>query len=286
VDEQGENTIEGDAVMKRNMPQPNRPLSVNFTDSTLRQAIKTKRRYDYRLIIKELFQMKRNKLTKPAGALLALALVVLGGAAVYAATNWFKGNVTVTSDNSIMTVDLSECESNLPPGVEPKSDRSNIQFKITGTPHISPEELERKLLVRCEFDSVSKFYQSKFGASVGTPSAVVRSVDTTQKTVSFDVKWGDRGYAKTFKLASGFIVMDKGMPGSLSSLKEGDHVIFAYKLPESLIVAENQDPLDQVTEVLGAFKTQYDTRELLKDGKSLYSANNIMPLDWYNQIHK
>ncbi len=274
-------------MSKQHSTQPSRSLSVTFTGSTLRRAIKAKRRENRRLVIKELFTMKkRNLLRQPLGALVALAIVVFGGAGVYAAANWFGGVVSVKSDNSIMTVDLSKCESNMPPGIEPTSDRSNIKFKITGTPHIEAKELQRKLLVNCEFDSVLKIYQAKLGTPVGTPPAVIKSVDKEKNTVTFELKWGGRSTVRTFALAKDPLLLDKGAPTTLSALRLGDYVMFAYKFPESLIVNETDDPFDHVTEVLGIFKTQYDTREFLEDGKSLYSANNIMPLDWYNQINK
>lgn len=273
-------------MSKRNIPQPSRPLSVNFTDRTLKRAITQKRQADRLAKLQGVFFMKKQFWKQPVGALAAIALVVMGGAGVYAATSWFGGSVKVTSDNSIMTVDLSQCESNIPPGVGPKSDRSNIQFKITGSPHISTEELQRKLLVNCEFDSVLKFYQTKFGAAIGTPSAVIKNIDKATSAITFELKWGREDYVKTFTLAADSIVMDKGEPADITALKQGDHVMFAYKLPDSTVMSELDDPFNHVEEVVGVFKTQYDTREFLEDAKSLYSANNIMPLDLYNDLQK
>lgn len=288
MDEQSKDAIKGDVVMrKHDKNEPSRPLSTNFTDRTLRRAIKAKRRETRWLPLKELLHMKkRTMIRQPVGALIALAIVILGGAGVYAAANWFGGAVKVTSDDSIMTVDLTKCDSNLPPGVEPTSDRANIKFKITGSPHISAEELQRKLLVNCEFDSVLKFYQSKIGAMVGTPPAVVKAVNSSEKKITFSIRWGGEDIERTFVLAKDAQIIDKGATSDLTALRPGDYVMFAYKFDEGLIVNETDNPFDYVKEVLGVFKTQYDTREFLESAKSLYSANNIMPLDWYNQIHK
>lgn len=260
-----------------------RPLSADFTESTLRRALRAKRRYDRQNAIKELLTMKMAK--KPIGALVALAIVVMGGVGVYAAGNWFNGRVQVTQDDSIMTVDLSECKDTVTPGVEPTTDRSAVKFKILGYPHIQPEELQRKLLTNCELTNVTKQLgsQEKTGKLQGLSSALVEAVDYQKGIVTLRVSWGGQEFSKTVTLASGAILKDKGQEATLKSFSPGSYVVVSYDVADSM---ENKNPWDTVIGVNGMFKTQYDTRETQKDGKSLYDTANIMPLDHYNQINR
>jgi hypothetical protein len=257
-----------------------RPLSADFTAKALRRAIRAKHRYDRVSAIKELFTMKITK--KPIGALLALALVVTGGVGVYAAGNWFNGSVKVASDDSIMTVDLSQCDNaSTPPGVEP-GDKSAVKFKILGQPHISTQDLQRKLLVACEFQNVLKLTQAKSQGGQGTASAILESIDYQQNIVTLRLTWGGEEFLKTFTLATDASLVDKGQEATLKTFTPGSYVVATYDIG-ALIEGEN--PFDTITELKGLFKTQYDTREYHSDGKSLYDAGNIMPLDHYNQIN-
>jgi hypothetical protein len=269
---------------KQDLHQPTRPLSVNFTDGTLRQAIRAKRRNNRSSPVQGLFTMKqRNFLKQPAGALVALAIIILGGASVYAAANWFGGSVQISTDQSVITVDLSKCQGkNLPPGIEPASDRSNIKFKITGTPHINEGNLQRKLLANCEWQAILEFYQKQYN-TVGSHVGVVRKVDATTRTITINLEFGGKSFDKTFPLTQNAEIYNKGMRTDLASIKSGDFVMFAYDVGTPVL--ENENPFDRNLELKSIFKTQYDLREVIADGKSLYGApNNIMPLQQYEEV--
>jgi hypothetical protein len=259
-----------------------RPLSDRFTETTLRRAISAKHRSDRITTLRELLSMKLVK--KPVGAVIALALVVTSGVGVYAASNWFNGRVEVASDDSIMTVDLSQCNNaSLPPGVEPSTDKKAVKFKIVGQPHIQPQELQRKLLVACEFQNVLKLTQAKSQGMQGTVSGVLGNIDYQQELVTLRFNWGGKEFFKTFALARDALLIDKGESVNLKAFTPGSFVVVTYDLDA---VTENQNPLDTVMELKSLFKTQYDTREYHNDGKSLYDTGKIMPLDYYKQLHK
>lgn len=216
---------------------------------------------------------------------MALAIVLFGGLGVYAAVNWFGGSVQITSNQSVMTVDLSKCQGkNLPSGIEPTSDRSKVQFKILGTPHISEADLQRKLLANCEWQTILDLYQQKYG-TVGSHVGVVRGTDPTTRTVTINVEFGGKSFDKPFPLTQNAEIYNKGAPTDLANIKTGDFVMFAYDVGAPVL--ENENPFDRNLEIKNLFKTQYDLREVLADGKSLYGApNNIMPLEQYDGLHK
>lgn len=272
----------------RKSNQPDRPLVANFTDTTLRRAILSKHQNDRRQAIKELFTMgnKRNFLTQPAGAFIVLAIVILGGTGVYAAANWFGGIVSVTSDRSIMTVDLSRCQGdNLPPGIDENTDRSSVKFKITGEPHISKEDLQRKLLANCEHQTISVFYREKYGIT-SSDVGVVKTINPQLQTVTVEIAFGGKTFDKTMLLTPYVAVYDKGRDAALSNVKAGDYIMIAFDLAKPNLL-EGESPYDQEITVKGIFKTQYDLREVMKDGKSLYEApNNIIPLEQYEEMQR
>lgn len=273
-------------MSKQDFVQPSRPLSTNFTDNTLRRAISEKRQATGLPAEEGTITMKKNILLQPTGVFVALAIVVLGSVGVYAAANWFGGNVEVTSDDSVMTVDLSKCESNMPPGVA-TTDRKNVKFKITGSPHIQVQDLQQKLLANCEFDSVLHIYQAKYGENVGMSSSVIKSFNPQDNSITLDFTFGGEAIEKTFSLKKDGIVYDKGQQVSTSRLKVGDYAIFAYRRDTNNNLQETDNPFNNLTSIDSIFKTQYDTRESLEGVKSFYDSNNIMPLDQYNQLqHK
>ena len=268
-------------MKKQALRQPNRPLSINFTDTTLQHAIAAKRRDSRLSAIKEVFTMKNKHIffKQPAGALVALAMVILGGTGVYAAANWFGGTVNVTSDNSIMTVDLSGCQSdNLPPGIERTTDRSNVKFKVISHPHISETDLQRKLLASCEHQTILALYQKEYGVSA-SDAGVIKSIDTASQTITIEVAFGGKTFNKIMPLTSSTAVYDKGQVANIAGLKEGDYVMIAFNLQKPELL-EGENPYNQAITLKNIFKTQYDLREVKKDAKSLYEApNNIMPLE-------
>ncbi len=273
-------------MSKQDFVQPNRPLSTNFTDNTLRRAIAAKQRAKSPFAEQELTMKKKNFLLRPAGAFVALAVIATGGAGAYAAANWFGGNIQVSSDNAIMTVDLSQCQGGtLPPGVEQDTDRSKIQFKITGTPHISEHALQQRLLADCEWQNIQNLNKNKVGASA-TAVGIVKSTDVSDKTMTATVSYGGSTFDKTFALKPNVQIYDKGSMANFSSLKPGEEVALLYNL--STPVTEGTSPFDQDISLKGIFVTQYDLRDVVAKEKPLYGQpNNIMPLSQYDQLqHK
>ncbi len=261
--------------------EPARALSTNFNDVTFARAVRAKRRAERQANIKEFFSMKAI-IKRPIGTLVAIAAVIVSGVGVYAAANWFNGSVKVTqTDPSILTVDVSECKEAPMPGIEPSADRSNLQFKITGTPHISADELQRKLLVECEFFNTVKVLEAKNTQPYASlRPAIIKSIDRAQRSVTV-ATWGDAG-EKTYSLAANAFVLDKGAESSIDALKVGDFITLSYHLPR--VLNEDEHYTDFVSTLDGVFINQYDTREFMKDAKSLYSAGKIMPLEQYKGL--
>lgn len=273
-------------MSRQDFAQPNRPLSTNFTDRTLRRAISEQRRATGSFAEERAFTMKRkNILLRPASMFAALAIAVVGGAGVYAATNWFGGNVQVASDNSVMTVDLSKCQGDtLPPGIGQNTDRTKVQFKITGSPHISEQALEQRLLADCELQTIQKLNESKIGTN-STAVGVIKNKDAGARTLTASVSFGGSTLDKTFALEPGAQIYDKGAAADFSSLQPGEGAVLMYDIQ---VPVEGTNPFDQAISLKGVFVTQYDLREVTSKNKPLYGEpNNILPLDQYNQLqHK
>lgn len=227
---------------------------------------------------------KVDLLKQPIGALIALAIVTIGGVGVYAATNWFHGNVQVTStDDSIMTVDLSTCRSSLPGGIDPDKPLDKVKFKIVGTPHINASDLERRLTAGCEFANVINLQRAAAGYDVAVTPAIVKHVDPKKGSISLAFTWGPWSHEATYTLTPDAKLFDKGASTTLQAFKREDFVTFTYKIQGPTL--ENVDPYAGLTTIDGLFKTQFDTR-LVQEAKTIYSTGNIMPLDLYNQIHR
>jgi hypothetical protein len=265
---------------------PKRALSTNFTQQTLHRSLQAKKRLERTRQIKGLFIMSKPSFMKqPIGVLVAIALVVASGAGVYAAMNWFNGDIKVTSDDSIMTVDVSECQSDMfLPGSE-VTDKKNVQFKILGTPHIDAQTLQKRLLADCEFTSVQEFYAKQgVSAITGYQSSVVKNIDSY--TITLEQFWIGAFTDKTFSIQSDTSFYDKGTAVNKSDLKVGDTVVYTY---ESTPGQEDVNSMDTVTSVKSVFKTQHDTKQMMQYSgktKAFYPENNIMPLGMYNQLHK
>lgn len=269
--------------------QPRRTLRADFTAYTMRHATTAKRRADakqqLRAFFKEPFSMKSLTFLRSApGAALAVAIVATTSVSAYALTNWFNANVTVKQNNSVLSVDLSQCKGSLPPGIEPSADKSNIQFKILGTSHISTEQLQRQLLAECEYNAVVDFYHNNSeGQSYSLYPSTVKEINA-DGTITLDYFWGGQTIEKTFEAPKAASIYDQGNKIGLQGLKAGDTVVFAAETPR---VIEGSDPLAAVGEVKSIFKTQYDTREAPEASKkAFYEESNIMPLGMYEQLHQ
>jgi hypothetical protein len=237
------------------------------------------------------------------GAAMIFAMLATGSVGVYALTNWFGGNVTVTQrDPSIFSVDLSSCKGHLPAGVEPTDDPHDVQFKIIGNPHISASDLQQNLLGECEGGAVANFYSQKFpDAHFSTPSeatvnsrqytllsAVVQAINTSG-TVTLAPIANTKNLLvagpQTFNLASNVTAYNEGATTPLQSVKAGDHVTAVmYAAGDTSRLEEGVSILnDSNVEVESIFKTQYGGT----DGQSgfYYEAANVMPLDMYRGLH-
>lgn len=265
--------------------EPQRPLRSDFTDQILRRAriAKTRRvrKQQLQALIKEPFSMKSLKFLRTVpGAALALAVVATGSAGAYALSNWFNGDVTVRQNDSVLSVDLSSCKGNLPPGVD-SQDRRNVQFKIMGSPHLSAANLESQLLAQCELDAVRDFYRTNGQGDKYLVPATVKSANDT--SITFEYVWGGEKREQTLAFASNSTVYKQGVVGATSDLRIGASAVIAANQPANW--QENINPLDKISEAQSVFVTQHDVN--IAPGaskKGFYEDNNIMPLDWYDQI--
>lgn len=282
MDEQSEETTKGETIMKKTQPNPMRDLKDNFTEQTLRRSVLARHHMMRRRQLKGLISMKIAVLKKPIGAFIALAFVVTVSVGVYAAANWFNGNVSVLSDNSVMSVDLSQCQSKLPPGVADNTDSKKVQFKIVGEPHVDSSVLQKKLLIGCELDSVVAFYANQPASKSDSHiSSEVRTIG--DHTVTLAVAFGGKQYDKTFILSPDATFYNKGQQTALKDVHVGDNVVFTYNFDASNW-AESEDPLNEVSTIKSIFVTQYDTRQAPENSKNFYVQNNIMPVDLYNSM--
>jgi hypothetical protein len=259
--------------MSESTPKPKRALSTNFTEQTMRRSIMAKKRDIRRSQLRELFSMKNTRFIKqPIGALIAIALIITGGVGVYAAVNWFNGDIKVASDRSIMTVDLTQCKTLSLPGIEPGA--KEAQFKILDERHISAEDLQKRLLAQCELDTA----RERFDATTNYQSSIIKAITPYQ--VTLETFWNGQVTDKVFSISKDTNFYDKGTPARETDMRVGDTVLFAYERSELAI--ETQNPLDGITTVKSIFKTQYDTKKAASTQKAFYEDNHIMPIDMYN----
>lgn len=265
--------------------KPRRPLRTDFTARTMRHASVAKarrlRKQQSQPMKQEFFSMKSLKFLRTVpGAALALAVVAAGSVGAYALSNWFNGDVTVRQTDTILSVDLSSCKGNLPPGVD-SQDRSNVQFKILGSPHISAADLESQLLAQCELDAVREFYKTNGLGDKYLVPAAVKSANAT--SVTFEYMWGGEKLEKTLVFASNSAVYKEGVIAATSDLRTGAPVVIATNQPTNW--QENMNPLDGITEAQSVFATQHDISTAPGvSKKGFYEDANIMPVDHYNQL--
>jgi hypothetical protein len=268
--------------------EPHRSLRADFTVHTMRHAAKAKRRVtakqQIRAFFKEPFSMKSLSFLRTApGAVLAVAILGAMSASAYALTNWFNADVTVKQNNTVLSVDLSECKGKLPPGVESGQDQHNVQFKILGNPHISVADLRQQLLAECEYQAVVNFYRNQ-PITKSANVHVGKVIAASDATVRLAYQWGAKTNEKTFTLSPEATVYIQGSPSVLRNLQAGDSIVFATR---DQAIQEGVDPLDSTGEALSVFKTQYDMTQAISASKNgFYEDNNIMPLDMYKQLHK
>lgn len=281
--------------------EPRRPLRLDFTRQVIRNANTAKQRAktrdQFEQLFKEPFSMKTIKLLRTApGLAVVTAMIVTSSVGVYALSNWFGGDVSVTQNSAVLSVDLSSCKGNLPPGVNSTDDRHNVQFKILGTPHISTLDLQESLLSACEASAVTEFYGHKFpdAGFSGTGSvsnknnfkylllpARVATINNSSVTLASTGAKSASFATNSFPLAANLTVYNQGRLGSVNDLKSGDNVMFiAYSVGASGPSVEGTSILgNSDVQVLSLFKTRYN------DGASLsldYQTSNIMPLDMSN----
>jgi hypothetical protein len=268
--------------------EPRRPLRTDFTAYTIRHAVTAKRRVankqQIKTFFKEPFSMKSLTFLRTApGAVLAIAIIATTSAGAYALANWFNADVTVKQSSSVLSVDLSDCKGNPPPGIEPSANRHDIKFKILGSQHISATDLRQRLLTECEYQTVISFYHSKPATvSAHLHTGKITTINGTQIHLTYH--WGGTTKEKMFSLSPGYSIYNQGSPVTVRDLRVGDNVVFVTQAPP---VQEGVDPFAATDEVFSIFKTQYDTSQALSASKNgFYDENNIMPLDMYNQLRK
>ena len=266
-------------------PIPTRALSDNFTKQTLQRSLMAKKRLEQKRRLKGLFTMPKLEFLKhPVGALIAIALIVTGGTGVYATLNWFNGNIKVTSDNSIMTVDLSGCKNGLPLGGINGSDPKNVQFKIIGTPHIEAGVLQQKLLAQCEVDAAVEFIKAQHPDTIfGYQTSKIKAIDAY--SITLETAWGTKQTDRKFDISPSTTIFNQTAPAKTDDLKVGDSVVYTYIVPTN-VMTEGQDIPESIRSVQSIFKTQYDTAQSILITKAFYDESNIMPLEMYNQLNK
>lgn len=266
---------------------PRRALSTNFTEQTLRRSLQAKKRMMRKSQLKGLFSMNKLRIRKqPVGILSVVAFIALSGTAAYAAVNWFNGSVNVSSGSSILSVDVSQCQSSLPPGVDSNADRKNIQFKILGTPHIDEKTLQAKLLAGCELASARTMLVNQLGADKtnGEISSVIKAM--AGNAITLEVSYAGQTYDKMFTIDQNAAIYSLGQQASLKDLHVGDTLLAMYTFDGSHWDESKGPSFEQKSTLNGIFRTQYDTRHVLGATKDdTYASYHIMPLDQYNLVN-
>jgi len=285
---------------------PRRPLRADFTKQVLHNAAtarrRAKRKQQFTTYIKDLKTMKTIRFMRTLpGAALGLAVIAAGSVGVYAFTNWFGGNVSVTqSDASTLSIDLSTCQGTLPPGIEQSANRHDIKFKVTGNPHISAQDLQQLLLGECENRAVHQFYASKYpeanfdGAKVITgqvdPSNQYLLIPATidkiaSSSISLHYSLGKGAPAQqTLTVANDATIYNASSPATLTDLRPGDMVmVVVYSAGANSHLQEGTSIFDNANvQIKSIFKTQYND----SDYGFNYERDNVMPLDAYNALQK
>ncbi|HSW74660.1 MAG TPA: hypothetical protein VLG16_02200 [Candidatus Saccharimonadales bacterium] len=274
---------------KRQQAVPRRPLRTDFTSVTFQHAKTAKRRATNKLA-GDLFAMKKpfHFMRTASGAMLGVAVIAAGSVGVYALTNWFGGNPTVTESASIMHIDLSSCKGNLPAGVEPTDNRQDIQFKITGTPHISAGDLQQQLLTDCEFNAVNDFYNpgKTYESQYSILPAIVTSVHGNTFAVSYQSVQQQQPASKTFTVTPDTVLYDQGNAANTSDFKPGNTIVITTATA-AMPHLETEDPWAGAP-VHSVFKTKYDLSKASGVSKSSglnYEADHIVPVDTLRQAH-
>lgn len=273
-------------------------LSSDFTFSVMRAATTAKKRQDNRqkftAAIKEPISMKSLQFLKTTPGLVAIfAVLATGSVSAYALTNWFGADVPVTQKGNILHVDLSECKATLPAGVPADANKQDVQYKITGTPHLSASQLQDVLLGSCESDAVRAFYAQKLPQTGFTDYSGIKANDarlqyslvvgkvisTNSDSVTLNYSLGAKGtydQTKTFELSDNATVFSKSQPVALNILVAGDQVEFVAYAAGFTSPDETNGVTDQANvKVLSIFKTQYD----VKAGEKVLDAqNNLTPI--------
>lgn len=257
--------------------EPRRNMTKNFTERTLARSKRAKtygQRKDFTM----------NFIKKPAGAFAALAILLCASAGGYAAVNWFNGQVLATQKDDILSVDLTGCKNAFMPGFSENQDMSNVQFKILGTPHISEDELEQKLLLDCEFRAVLDFYQSK-PETAGVNFRPGKIVTVKDGAITLEYSWGGETKQKDFAINNATL-FNQGNAIQAHQLSTNQHVVLVTQPLPGDTQMELRDPLDGTDSATSIFVTQYDMAAAPMASKNsfTYDSANIMPIDIYNSL--
>ena len=243
----------------------------------------------------EKMTMKSPYKTAPGIAVLAI-IIGLGGLGAGALTNWFSGNPTAKDDGSIMSVDVSSCKdaiySRIVPNSKPQeslgteqTDFKNLKFKITGQPHISTADLQKQLLIDCEYAAVETYFAERNVGDI-TTTGKIKNINGTMVNVEY--MFNGTNHEKTIDV-SGLTLIQTSQPITQAGLKAGSYVAIAFAHPVSAeavdqSIVDATDYFAETSQVHAVFITQYDLRDASgtpnKRGIQ-YETMNIMPLDTY-----
>lgn len=255
---------------------PRRELNSNFTEQTFARSVAAKKRYARRQHTKGFFMNIPHFIKQPLGAAITVVTISMSAVGAYAAINWFSGSVQVSQkSDSILSVDLSSCKGNLPPGVT-SADRHNVQFKIVGNPHISTNDLQRSLLEDCEYAAATAFFKTQPSTQSANSVEVATVTDISPTGLTFSYKRGGQTLSRHIT-TTGLGLFKEGAPATLADFHAGDHILVAYDVPQPWV--EDQDPV-AIGTMRGVFKTQYDvTQAPMASKNGFYQDNNIAPIN-------
>jgi len=295
--------------------EPRRDLRTDFTAYTLRSANRAKhranRKHNLQQLLGENFTMRKLTFLRTVpGATLAVLVVGATSVGAYAAANnWFGGNILANQGSaSTITVDVSSCVSSdnlalIAPGFNGGTNPNHLEFKVTGSPHISATDLQNQLLRDCEVNSVVSFYKARpatasdallssttfGGENDELVAGSVKAVSGNTITLSYYSDANGATVDKGFTAAPNATFYDEGKVSSLSAVKAGDTVMFELKNNDGFVADETHSLKDHATALQSIFKTKYDVTQassVSKQAGALYDSGHIMPIDQYNAVRK
>lgn len=278
------------------------PLRKDFTNYTMRNALRAKRR-EHARHQKRSWSMKRTMhyfKTVPGIAILLLVLSV-GSVGAYTATLGpvadNPGTTVVISpeDPTIVTVDLKDCQLMLGsnfrnPEVKEQLRQGPVKFKLLQPDKFTAEQVRASVLAACDSDDAMKFYREQhkdwFPGDRSTNyapyfNAKIVAIDAKQVTVDF--AW--RGLERTtitYPIQPGLIIYRNGAEVPFGSLQPGDFAMLIIHQPADLNSPNYwpEVPTAENSSLVSITELQYDDSKTV----NLYDATRpqyFEPLDSY-----